>query len=319
MKQEEQESNERLSVMKSHSDIPMEYSWIWDDWLNTQTSRYTNRKYNQQFTVLETEKFFIIVTSKGGSSITQNLLETNDLILNDFYDRKSLSHTFYKDYECFINPSTTYPKESPESIKEMVNLIDGKSKKDLILVTRNPIHKWMSGTIQDIQSSIADSSWVSELFDIPYNSKIKTQEDQDNENKLISKILIYRLKSLFKNKASTLDGHSMLYNEIFYQFLTLNDKIDNSKLKIVDIDNPNHDLVQVISEYFPSIKIDESATSYWTHRMNWNDIYGDLSNTLLKQDDEWLYNLITSEINNDYHYYRLILSKFKNNLYKPKK
>lgn len=269
----------------------------------------------------ETEKFGIIVTGKGGSTIVNHLIRDNNLSSYDT-DKQNRVHEFIKENRNFLD--TTYTEEIkfiPE-LQEFKKIMNGESKKDLIIVTRNPIYKWMSGLIQELtdemQSSVTLASFISDKYNFLIddigslfeNKKIK----EDLKKQILSDLAFrYLHGSLIKN-GTTLINHMYLYNEIYYLFLE-NNKIDLSKLKIVDIDSDKGDLVDIFKMYYPEIPESMNTAGFWTHRYKWDLALSNLQN-FLENNDIVASQILKTEVQRDLYYYNLLLKKYNKNLIK---
>lgn len=259
--------------------------------------------------VWETSKFFIIVTSKGGSTITESILLDNNLSL------KKMDDNLMKSYKYFVNIENKYTENDVDNeFLEYLKALNGKSKKDIIIFTRNPIIKWMSGVIMDIELLLNNSPIIKKLIDVPHC------DDKDEYNlNLLRSFLPKYLNELWETRSSFLDGHSHLYNEHFFQLLTLNKGINLNKLHIVDIDNPNHDIVEVVRNYYPEIKETHSTQHFWTKRDKHEYIFNDLESYLKANNfSQPLINLLEKQISNEYKWYKILLKTYENNLWKKK-
>ena len=255
----------------------------------------------------ETSKFIILCTQKGGSSFINNILKENDLFIHnpdeardDFQKNNNFIDLFEKNY-----------KVKTDAVTEFIKIISGTSKKDLIIVTRNPIIKWMSGVVQDLDGILQDAPFLSKT--VHYE---KVDDDEQNVLNLQKTIMIDFLHDRLEREGTTAMAHSALYNELFYQLLIINDKIDTNKLFIVDIDNPDHNLADVLKKYYPEIKDSDSFNNYWTHREKHHFLFNDLHDRLQDKNLEIVINSITKHVTDDYRWYLILLEKYKDNLWK---
>ena len=271
------------------------------------------RNYNNMIIfgpdVWETSKFFIIVTSKGGSTITKSVLLDNNLSL------KKLDSDLLQSYKYFVNIEKHNEVDIDNEFVEYFKALNGKSKKDIIIVTRNPIIKWMSGVIMDMELIIHNNPIIKQFI------KVKPTDDKNEYHlNLLRGLLPTYLTELWEKRSSFLDGHSHLYNEHFFQFLTLNKGIDLNKLHIIDIDNPNHDIVDVVRSYYPEIKETESTKHFWTKRDKHEPIFWNLEYYLQQNKLSLpIINRLVNEISNDYKWYKILLKTYENNLWVKKK
>lgn len=279
--------------------------------------------YNTSTSIWETQKFFIFASSKGGSTITSKLLES----LDPTYDtnKKNLENLFFQINEGFVHFNKEYD-EIDKSLKELYSALNGKSKKDIIFVTRNPVYKFFSGVIQDVSTDIP--TFLPQLmnldtkgFDIhsdPHSFidnlfEGRVQMDEEVKTEMMSKIVAAFLKSRYQTRGSCVLGHSKSYNELYNKIIDSSPKIDKTKLWFIDIDNPKHDLVKLFQKYYPEIKLDKDSDRVWTHRPKWDSVFGNLLQYFDNSDYKVILNSIHKEVLNDYYYYKLLQNKYHNN------
>jgi hypothetical protein len=280
-----------------------------DDWLsNIEKEGVYSNSANIHIEYFETEKFFLLCTSKGGSSFINGFLKRNNLEVKHNQELNKI----IRGHNNFFNIKNKYKEEEVDKqIIEYFKLLNGKSKKDLIIVTRNPLVKWMSGVIQDLNSLVDKAPMLMKL--VKYE---KSDDKLKNQLNLYRSLLPYFLTERFETEGKIALGHSQLYNEYFFQLLLIHSNIDKNKLHIVDIDNPNHDLSDVIEKYYPYTK-EEKNISYWTHREKHLHLFKNLNHFLIEQGIEKnVTAAIKNEILNDYKWYILLLETFKDNLWK---
>ena len=264
-----------------------------------------------------TDKYAIIFTEKGGSSAIIGILDQYKLSNlkvsnNDNHPRLIATLMF--------NTSELEEFELSSEQKEIKDILDGNSKKDLIIVTRNPIYKWLSGVYQDVLFEVERSSiLLNQVLDKnksfkPYNFS------ENNKKKLLAKESLSQfVYSLLKYRQRIgipiASDHSRLYNETFFSML-LNLKIDKSKLKIIDLDDPGSDLMDCLSKYNPEILETCNTESYWTQRPHHTEIISSINTECKKRNDEELLSKIKDELLKDFYYYTLIRKHYKDYIYK---
>lgn len=264
------------------------------------------------YQIYETDKFVIVFTAKGGSSLINRVLKENSLFMH------SVSDEVMRKYDNFINITTKRENISETELLEFVKCLDGKSEKDLIVVTRNPICKFMSGVIQDLEFSIGQSPIIETL--IKEIEKEYFLNADYNKLNIISKLLYYHFLTTINKTGYPISGHATLFNETFFQLLITNPKINRNKLKIVDIDDSNHNLLDVMGSYYPDAKESDKHNfnkTYWTHRRKWEYVYRNLKGNLEKNNAEWISILIETQISRDYNFYRMLLEEYKESYWKP--
>lgn len=270
----------------------------------------------------ETEKFVIFVTGKGGSTITNRILEENDLSLHHLGAggrRDDINNCFSNHGNFMMGYDDSIPLI--KELSELKNILSGTSKKDLIIVTRNPIKKWISGLVQElskeVESSMVASSFLSETHGIVVNTLWDIIENDELSEDLKSEILCdlsykFLKMAIFRHGTTEID-HMQLYNEIFYLFLENNPNIDLSKVRIIDIDSDNGDLVELFKKYYPDIKLNDATEGFWSQRYVWGLITKNLKTYMLKQN-KGIYEVIKREILRDLNYYNLIYKNYKKNI-----
>lgn len=264
----------------------------------------------------ETSKFSMLVAGKTGSTITNILLQDNNLSLIDLSKQDEVNNCFRTNYNFTLGCEDN--QEIISELNEFKKILNGNSEKQLVIVTRSPIYKWCSGLVQELdeelKTSTTSSSFISEKYNIDVDSigDIVDCSDIDDSTKkdLFSDLAYKFLKTSVIRRGTSQINHMQLYNEIIYLLLK-NNNINLSKLKIIDIDSPSGDIVEFFKKNY-TICENDSTQGYWTVKHFYNLVIGDLREYLLKKD-KMLYNLIESEIKKDLHYYNLLLTKYKNN------
>lgn len=265
----------------------------------------------------ETEKFCILFSSKGGSTIINSILTDNKI---GFLDRNNQFDSSCKDYFNFTKGNTN--RNISTEFDEFIKLVNGKSKKDLIIVTRNPIYKFLSGIFQDISLDLSKSHILYYMMESKY--PIKNTEKIENENKFnhlqdienlhpnaIGELSWIHAKNLFYKYQSISRGHSAPYNELFFNFLYLHKSIDKSKIKIVDLDNPEYSIVDVIKKYFPEIKETDRLNNFWSHRSKHELVLkGIETHSKIELDGETIRKWLIKEVQRDYNYYKLLKESY---------
>lgn len=279
--------------------------------------------YDESTSIWETKKFFIFTSSKGGSTITQRLLKLLDPKYNT--RNKNIEEIFFQVYNGFVNFNKKYDNID-ESVKELNLALNGKSKKDIIFVTRNPVAKFFSGVIQDVSTDIP--TFLPQFMKLDHNGYDITAHPQnfienlfsnkvniDIEHKMdiMGKIVSSFLKGRYQRKGTCVIGHSKSYNELYNKIIDCNPNIDKTKLWFIDIDNPKHDLVKVFQKYYPDIKLNSQVETVWTHRPKWDSVFGELNTYLDNKEHKQILISITKEVLNDYYYYKLLQVKYNKN------
>lgn len=251
---------------------------------------------------METEKYGIIFTSKGGSSYITKTLTDYALFTDDSSEFNNIFN------------STLYPSNSKQSTSKKYNeffsIINGTSKKDLIIVTRNPLYKWLSGVYQEIEMEYSNSNILYGMTQDEYkpNNNNSDKLTKDLLEKLVYKYLI---GTLYREGNITI-GHMALYNQVFFLFL-LNNNIDTNKLKIIDIDDYESSINKLFNLYNPEILIDDTQ-GLWTHRTKHEHILRGLD--LSVNNSINIKEMVKREVGIDFYYYSLLNKKFDKNFVK---
>lgn len=259
-----------------------------------------------------TNKYGIFFSIKGGSSAITTIFKE--------YGLSDLNITTNKIYGRYISSKIGFKQDIliDELVKPIEEILNGKSKKDLIIVIRNPVYKFLSGLYQDVsfelQSSDVLLGIVSNKYDVKYNHKDNDDKIKSLNDSAICFLAYNLLKYRLSSGQDVASSHSDLYNEFYYSLLT-NNNIDSSKLKIVDIDDPNSDLIKCLGEYNPEIIDSSNNRGYWTHRGHHEMLLNGIEKLCLEDNNFELLKAVKSEINNDFHYYTLIRQNYKDNVY----
>jgi len=193
------------------------------------------------FRVWSNEKLVVISTQKVASSF-----------LDSFFYKKGGSKNLFEinnNFEIEFNEQT----KSENSFYDLNQIFLNKSKKDILIVYRNPVNKYLSGLSQDfnglLKGKVADFSFLIEeyfkdnenyndyaLFGPREMDKLITYLDETKNNDFF-KFYTSLLESFFKHHVEnrTFSPHSepVLYK--LYPFIMEKIK-DKNKLYLIDID-----------------------------------------------------------------------------------
>jgi hypothetical protein len=255
----------------------------------------------------ETDKFGILFSHKGGSTAIYSILEHNNL---NYFKRDEF---FNKEIKYHFNINKNRTENLDFKLDEFNKIVNGKSKKDLIIVTRNPIYKFLSGMYQDLSIEFLKSDLLYSFLKEKYkdeNLPIHDSKDIDSlPERIIGEMAYLHVKNLFYKEENIRYGHSSLYNELFFNFLYVNKSINKSKIKIIDIDNPNYNLFEVFKKYYPEIEQSNRSKHFWTHRDKHRIILEGVSKHI-KEDELHIKQFIRETVNQDYYYYKLLLQNY---------
>lgn len=265
--------------------------------------KFQNSNFNH-INYLETEKFGILFFMKGGSSLIMHTLDLLKLTTT-LSTRHSTWNKVFKSVMRIDNKDME-SEEYPEFIK----ILNGKSKKDLIMVTRNPIYKWLSGVYQELEGEFERSQTLKYFLKQKYKGENIIEVLDDLTDDEFEEFCYVLLKTVFEDGHGTSWAHATLYNDVYYNFLELNPNIDKSKLKIIDIDSPNGDLLKLLSSYYPEVLSVPHSSAFKSHRLQHERILNSIEKRIIKGNEFALFNNIIKEIHNQHYYYLMLEHKY---------
>mgnify|MGYP003973323057 FL=1 len=279
-----------------------------------------------------TTKFSILTFMKGGTSRIGGLLEHNKNIskYNSNTDGSADSLgidwiralSLHEDRIKLNQPNRINPSE-PQSHFNSTML--GTSENDFVVVIRNPRYKWLSGVLQDLRQQNSNDSQQPSLIGFLVNKYPTLSEIfKDPENMFIEEVLNnepdafydlfkhFLLGHLALNKSVT-NHHSKLYNEVTYKLLQLNTEIDETKLKILDLDSVEGNIDNVFKHYYPDLDISDGQGKS-TQRKK----YEPLLIALKRFENEYpIYmSMIQESISRDFFYYKLIKQNYGKQIFR---
>lgn len=256
----------------------------------------------------ETEKFGILFNQKGGSSWITRKIRDNNLKVEENNGK------FEKAWGDAVNP---HPVKNPTEYGGWVDIMNGKSEKDFILVTRNPMYKWLSGMWEEVNSSYTHNM-ITRGDLILKEVNFRHQKNLLQLDETIVKDLVHKwLIGTWDRWGTLSSAHAKLYNEAYYNLLTSNN-INKKKLKIVNIDSIDGDLVNVFTEYFPNLEEKFSDRGeFSSHRPKHKTLLEIIWEICRK--DVRMQEHISNTIIRDLYYFNKILNDFGEQFYKPKR
>ena len=273
----------------------------------------------------ETPKFGILYYNKVGSRFIKSMFKDNQSLRVDgieIYSNQVSGHNVRSINQNQWSWATTYKKDRgilTESLGDFEKITNGTSEKDLVIVTRNPKLKLLSGMIQDINIH-GDIYFPNQFFFKGYINKhypsvlgLKTYEELKKIHpKIWEDILEQHLIGWFSEfsriRTSEASHGKVGFNETYYKFLELN-PINLDKLTIVDIDSIDGNLETPFKKYNNNLNFPKTIEP-----MSNKSKYSDMLYLLKKIGDNEKYSkLIESiewEVSRDYFYYNLIKEKY---------
>lgn len=249
----------------------------------------------------ESEKFGIMFSSKGGSGWIMDAFRENNLSI------QPKGEPFGVVWQQSISPWGGEDKHG-----DLTNILNGSSEKDFILVTRNPLYKFVSGLWEEMgitygQSNIFRGSVL-----------VEGRSFHNKRGGLLDESMEFIQDMMKKWILGTIDlqgdvscAHAALYNESYYNLLTLHN-INRKNLKIVNIDSFDGDLEDVFNEYYPNLKIRKPG--FGTHRHKHEKLLICLSK--LCDENTKIHKFISRTIHRDLYYLNRIKKEFENQFYK---
>lgn len=249
----------------------------------------------------ESEKFGIMFSAKGGSSWIIDAFRENNLSIQPKGKPFSM-----------VWPELISPWGGENKHGDLTNILNGSSEKDFILVTRNPLYKFVSGLWEEISMSYGqDNIFRGSVLVEGRSFHNKRGGLLDESMEFIQDIMTRWILGTIDLHGNVSCAHASLYNESYYNLLTLHN-INRKNLKIVNIDSVDGDLENVFNEYHTNLKIRKSGFS--THR----DKHEKLLTCLSKLCDEnpKIHKFISRTIHRDLYYLNRIKKEFENQFYK---
>jgi len=291
-----------------------------DEWVFSKKTSELLNDYHKGIFYAETPNLGILYYNKVGSTFMSTMFEHNQSLKVDgikIYSNQVNRNKFRSINDNQWAWATTHKKDRgilTESLGDFEKITNGTSEKDLIIVTRNPKLKLLSGLIQDTNpyGSILQHPG---LFLRGYLSKhhpsvlgISTfRELKELHPNVWEEVFEYYLLGWFKdfnNIKTSAGAHGKLgFNETYYKFLELN-PINLDKLTIVDIDSIDGNLETVFKKYHNNLKFPQVHSN--------KGKYSDMVYLINKVSKKYKYLVkdIEWEISRDYFYYNLIKEKY---------
>lgn len=265
-----------------------------------------------------TDKMFVIYLPKLGSRYLSNRLKNVD------YTEKPLDTENFKDY--FIGNGGG----DCINLKDMHDFINGTIEKDVIIVYRNPLSKFMTGLSQDFQVTLCDREVFNPLLklliisnydfniDSEYNQYVishmadSNREGQEPDNKAhwIIKENRYSnlLRNLFKHfikdiiRSGSIDStHRSQWMWKVNEILS-NPKINLNKLTLVNLDNEDHNYGELITRYHGDENVDVPNSMQNKH-------YNNIASEIINENPELQSSITLSHSADMYFYHKLLQHK----------
>ena len=264
---------------------------------------YNNKTHNvfpmPQY--LESKKFGIMFSAKGGSGWIGDAFRENNLSI------QPKGKPFSMVWQQLISPWGGEDKHG-----DLNNILNGSSEKDFILVTRNPLYKFVSGLWEEIHTTYQ----LSNIF--RGSVLVEGKSFHTEKGGLLGQSMEFIQDIMTKWILGTIDlqgdvshAHAALYNESYYNLLTLHN-INRKNLKIVNIDSVDGDLENVFNEYYTNLKIKKDG--YGTHRNKHEKLLTCLSK--ICDERPKIHEFISRTLHRDLYYLNRIKKEFENQFYK---
>lgn len=278
-----------------------------------------------------TTKFSMLTFMKGGTSRIGILLNQNQNISeynpNTHDNRQSLgidwirALSLHEDRIKLNDPNRTDPSENQIHFN---STMVGTSEKDFIVIIRNPRYKWLSGVLQDLRQQNSNDSLQPSLVGFLVNKYPNLTEYLKNKNNLFLEQVLnnepdafydllkhFLLGHLALTNCLT-NNHFKLYNEVTYKLLHLN-TIDETKLKILDLDSVDGNIDNLFKHYYPDLDI-----SHGQGKSTQRKKYEPLLIALKRFENEYpIYmSMIQESISRDFFYYKLIKQNYGKQIFR---
>lgn len=280
-----------------------------------QSPNYLNPYLNMPQCV-ETDKFFMLFSSKSGSSIIKKIFYETEYNVFD-KDIDSNDNRTTKEFNNILKfNDDEYDEEFEHNIlSEFKLILNGKSKKDLIIVTRHPMYKFLSGLVMELNIEFLNSDILAyRAFGHVPRSHEYIGQFKNLEIDFMSELLCDYFSNRFMNQQIPHRNHFSLYNETYSHILS-NYNVDTSKVKIFDIDNSESNMGSLFGSYYPELANHEMLKPFWTQR-NLHGKLLDAINMMRKTPNGAMaWERIQSNIYSDYFYYQLLYRKFSKNIF----
>ena len=279
-----------------------------------------------------TTKFSMLTFMKGGTSRIGILLNQNPNICkfnsNDNANPQPLgidwkrALSLHEDRIKLNQPNRIKPSELQSHFNSTML---GTSENDFVVVIRNPRYKWLSGVLQDLRQQNSNDSLQPSLIGFLVNKYPTLSEIfKDSKKRFLEEVLNnepdafydlfkhFLLGHLALNKSVT-NHHSKLYNEVTYKLLHLNTEIDETKLKILDLDSVEGNIDNVFKHYYPDLDI-----SHGQGKSTQRKKYEPLLIALKRFENEYpIYmSMIQESISRDFFYYKLIKQNYGKQIFR---
>jgi len=287
-------------------------------------------------------KFSILSFPKGGSSRIGSILHKNPEICidNSAFENETPALGRFWDTAVGLDETRNRIEKNFKNLKkgtiispqqsEFNSVINGTSEKDFIIVIRNPKYKWLSGVLQDLlpnwDSSIQPTI-IGFLTDKYPNIQplLNWKKDQEKLFDVLASnvdvafdayydLVKYFLLGVFAKNKSFSYSHFKLYNETTNKLLSLNPKIDKTKLKILDLDSMDGNIDNVFKQYYGDDVVKKDAQGQNTHRKR----YEPLLRALKRFEVEYPVHMSTIRdfVTKDYYYYNLIKQQYGKQIFR---
>lgn len=254
----------------------------------------------QAIFLAENEKSFVITKPKVASRFVQSLYQGS-------------THEIRIENTLEISP---YFEVTNEASKSYNRLLDVKTNnKEIFLIYRNPLKRYISGVIEDILVSIGQENFNERFFLRSYLSKNNIEpyylfeqlkENESNRNFLLNEefksFLDDVLNDFFYWQVQTtpiFSHHSSPYMVIYDKILK-SQKIDNRKVHLINLDNEKNNLSEILKPFVSDathIETSEQISSKQSHKVFYSYVNNMIENNVFFKD------LVDNVCSLDFYFY----------------
>lgn len=215
------------------------------------------------------EKSVLLTNTKVASSVCDKLYNNHAYNLSISLDKGFKIDNISRKHDYDIKHKKI--KHDYESIeKDILSILEGKSKKDLILLYRNPIERFYAGFHQEFMRALENTEslyfWVKQfengeaLFEYISNNRDRDGKSYNWKKEPIPNIFRESIVTLAKDFWTLKRNHQSLFTAhttnylYFYLILLSFPKLNSTKVKLIDISK--EDILPHVTKY--TGKVDEN-------------------------------------------------------------
>lgn len=255
----------------------------------------------------ENETSFVITKAKVGSRFITELYHPN-------------THVIPLDNNLKFTHSNL-----EKSVKDLFyRFNDIQSTKDIFLIYRNPIKRFISGTIEDLLVSIGNDNYNEKYFLLNYLNKYNIDpyklysdltENLESREFLLQEYYIEFLRNILEDwfywqiKTSPITSHHTSPYLAIYDTILKSPNINNNNIKLVNLDDKDNSLLDILSPTFKHqiqlssderVRLRQSNKNFYTFvksMIDNNKFFNDLMTNVCEMDMYFYNEFEASELN----------------------